>query len=106
MKVKFLSPVQHDRTSHAVGDTADLPGAAAKSLIDCGAVEEVDPAADRAALRAASKAKAEQEAADKAAAEQAASDKAAADQAAAEQAAAARAPDAAEGQGNATGLLV
>lgn len=59
MKVKFLTPVQHDRTSHAVGDTADLPGAAAKSLIDCGAAEEVDTTADRAALRAASKAEQE-----------------------------------------------
>ena len=58
MKVKFLSLVQHDRTSHAVGDTADLPGAAAKALIECGAAEAVDASVARADAHAKANAQA------------------------------------------------
>ena len=41
MKVKFLTPVQHDAQLYSEGDTADLPTPAAKQLIDNGAAEEV-----------------------------------------------------------------
>ena len=61
MKVKFLTPVQHDTQSYQAGESAELPGKAAKSLIDCGAAEQFDPAAEKLV------AKAEAEAADKAA---------------------------------------
>jgi len=57
MKVKFLSPVQHDARLHQPGETADLPRATAESLIDAGAAEPVDLAAEKAA-----KAKAEADA--------------------------------------------
>ena len=63
MKVKFTTPVQHDADVYAAGDTADLPNAAAKPLIECGAAVAFDPAAAKAA------AKLEAEAADKAVAE-------------------------------------
>lgn len=66
MKVKFLSPVNAGSDLYAVGDTADLPNAQAKELIACGAAEQFDPGAAKAA------AKAEAEAEAKAAAEQAA----------------------------------
>ena len=51
MKVKLLTPVQHDATSYAVGESAELPGASAKSLISAGAAEQLDP--DAAKLEAA-----------------------------------------------------
>lgn len=73
MKVKFLGPVQHDADVYQEGDTADLPNAAAKSLIACGAAEQFDPAAAKAAAKleaeAQAKAQADAEAAEKAAAE-------------------------------------
>ena len=52
MKVKLLSPVSHDADKFEVGDTADLPNAAAKALIACGAAEVFDPAAAKAAAKA------------------------------------------------------
>lgn len=61
MKVKILTPVLHDADAYKEGDVADLPAAAAKALIDCGAAEEP----------ASSKAKAQAEAAEKAEAEKA-----------------------------------
>ena len=53
MKVKFLTPVQHDATSYAVGESAELPSAAAKGLISAGAAEQLDPAAAKLAAGAA-----------------------------------------------------
>ena len=49
MKVKFLTPVQHDAANYAVGDTADVPNPAAKLLISTGAAEPFDPAAAKLA---------------------------------------------------------
>ena len=71
MKVKILTPVLHDTDAYKEGDVADLPAAAAKALIDCGAAEEL----------ASSKAKAQAEAAEKAAAEKLAAEKAEAEKA-------------------------
>ena len=71
MKVKILTPVLHDTDAYKEGDVADLPAAAAKALIDCGAAEEL----------ASSKAKAHAEAAEKAAAEKLAAEKAEAEKA-------------------------
>lgn len=72
MKVKFLSPVQHDADRYQPGDTADLPKAAAEQLIAVGAAEVFDPVA----ARAAAKAKAEAEAAELAAKRKAIEDRA------------------------------
>ena len=63
MKVRFLTPVQHDRNLHAVGETADLPSAAAQALVKGGAAEPVDAAADKAAARADAHAQANAQAA-------------------------------------------
>jgi hypothetical protein len=41
MKIKFLTPAQHDSDIYAPGDTADLPNAQAKVLIDHGLAESV-----------------------------------------------------------------
>lgn len=51
MKVKFLSAVNHDGKSFAEGDGADLPNSAARELIACGAAEQFDPAAAKAAAK-------------------------------------------------------
>lgn len=62
MKIKFLTPVQHDAQSYQIGETAELPGKAANSLIDCGAAEQVDLAAEKEAAKAEAQAKAKAEA--------------------------------------------
>ena len=49
MKVTFLTPVQHDATSYAVGESGELPSAVAKNLISSGAAEQLDPAAAKVA---------------------------------------------------------
>lgn len=58
MKVKFLSPVNAGTEVYSVGDTADLPNAQAKELIACGAAEQFDPGAAKAAAKAEAEAKA------------------------------------------------
>lgn len=63
MKVKILTPVQHDARSYPAGEIADLPRAAAESLVDCGAAQPMDTAADRAAAKAEAQARADAEAA-------------------------------------------
>lgn len=73
MKVKFLGPVQHDADLYQEGDTADLPDAAAKALIEAKAA--VDLNAEKAAAKAA-KAEAERLAAEQAEAERLAAEKA------------------------------
>ena len=62
MKIKFLSPVSHDADKYDVGDTADLPSAAARELIAGGAAEQFDPAAAKAAAKAEAEALAKAEA--------------------------------------------
>ena len=59
MKVKFLSAVAHDNKPFAEGDTADLPTAAAKALIDGGAAEPANAGAEKAAAEKAAAEKAE-----------------------------------------------
>lgn len=68
MKVKFLSPVQHNADRFEIGDTADLPKPAAEQLIAAGAAETLDAATAKAAAKA--KAEAEALAARRAAIEQ------------------------------------
>jgi hypothetical protein len=79
MKIKFLSPVSHDADKFEVGDTADLPNAAVKALLACGAAEMFDAAAAKAAAKAEAEAQAlaAAEADAKAKAEQAAAELAA-----------------------------
>ena len=48
MKIKFIDPVQHDAKLYQPGETADLPSAAAKTLIECGAAEASDLAKAKA----------------------------------------------------------
>ena len=52
MKVKFLSPVNAGTEVYSVGDTAELPNPQAKELIACGAAEQFDPGAAKAAAKA------------------------------------------------------
>lgn len=52
MKVKFLTPVQHDGKDFAEGESADLPAPAAKQLIEVGAAESAESAKERAKARA------------------------------------------------------
>ncbi len=58
MKVKFLSPVQHNADRFEIGDTADLPKAAAEQLIAVGSAETLDASAAKAAARRAAEAEA------------------------------------------------
>ena len=69
MKVKFLTPVQHNLDDFQPGDTADLPQDAARALVQCGAAEEVTSLRSKAQAEAAEKAAAEKLAAEKADAE-------------------------------------
>ena len=67
MKVKFISPVNAGTKVYSVGDTADLPSLQAGELIACGAAEQLDPGAAKAAAKAEAAAR---EAAEKLAGEQ------------------------------------
>ena len=62
MKVKFLTPVQHDAQSYQIGESAELPGKAANLLIDCGAAEQVDLVAEKEAAKASAQAQHKEEA--------------------------------------------
>lgn len=62
MKIKFLSPVSHDADKFEAGDIADLPSAAARDLIVCGAAEQFDAAAAKVAAKAEAEALAKAEA--------------------------------------------
>lgn len=59
MKVKFLTPVQHDAESFQPGDTADLPTKAANALIECGAVELFDASVAKAEAKVLAEAEAQ-----------------------------------------------
>ena len=61
MKVKFLSPVNAGTEVYSQGDTADMLPAQAKELIACGAAEQYDPNAAKAAAKAEADAKAADE---------------------------------------------
>ncbi|MBC7600532.1 MAG: hypothetical protein H7238_16150 [Polaromonas sp.] len=62
MKIKFLTPVQHDAAVYAPGEIGDLPKNAAQILIDGGAAEVFDAAAAKAEADAKALAKAEADA--------------------------------------------
>lgn len=55
MKIKFLSPVNHDLIEYVEGDTLDLPAAQARALIGVGAAEETTLPAKKPASNAKQK---------------------------------------------------
>lgn len=49
MKIKLLSPVQHDGKDYAEGDTVDMKDEQGAALIACGAAEAAEAARGRKA---------------------------------------------------------
>ena len=62
MKIRFLTPVQHNAELYAPGVVGDLPKKAAQVLIDCGAAEHFEPLWAKAEAESKAKALAEAEA--------------------------------------------
>lgn len=58
MKIRFITPVQHDARVYQVGENADLPKAAAEQLIDCGAAERPGASSEKADADASAEAEA------------------------------------------------